>query len=64
MQVLLFDGLCGFCDTTVQFVLSRDPGGSMRFAPLQGEFAAGIISQHPELQLSRRNLTNKTRRFR
>ena len=50
MQVLLFDGLCGFCDTTVQFVLSRDPGGSMRFAPLQGEFAAGIISHYPGLQ--------------
>lgn len=50
MQVLLYDGLCGFCDSTVQFVLARDPGGSMKFSPLQGEFAAGIISQRPELQ--------------
>ena len=49
MQVLLYDGLCGFCDSTVQFVLTRDPGGSMKFSPLQGEFAAGIIRQHPDL---------------
>ena len=50
MQVLLYDGLCGFCDRTVQFVLARDPGGSMKFATLQGEFASRILQQQPELQ--------------
>ena len=50
MQVLLYDGLCGFCDGTVQFVLARDPDGSMKFATLQGEFAARILQQQPELQ--------------
>jgi predicted DCC family thiol-disulfide oxidoreductase YuxK len=50
MLVLLYDGLCGFCDRTVQFILARDPGGSMMFAPLQGEFAAGILQRHPELR--------------
>jgi predicted DCC family thiol-disulfide oxidoreductase YuxK len=50
MQVLLYDGLCGFCDSTVQFVLARDHGGSMKFATLQGQFAAQIIQQQPELQ--------------
>lgn len=48
--VLLYDGLCGFCDATVQFVLSRDPRGSLRFAPLQGAFAARVLSRHPELR--------------
>ena len=50
MLVLLYDGLCGFCDRTVQFILARDPGGSMMFAPLQGEFAVGILQRHPELR--------------
>jgi predicted DCC family thiol-disulfide oxidoreductase YuxK len=50
MQVLLYDGLCGFCDTTVQFILSRDSRGTMKFSPLQGEFAASILRQRPELQ--------------
>lgn len=50
MLVLLYDGLCGFCDRTVQFVLARDPGGPMKFATLQGEFAARVLQQRPELQ--------------
>jgi predicted DCC family thiol-disulfide oxidoreductase YuxK len=50
MLVLLYDGLCGFCDRAVQFVLARDPDGSMKFATLQGEFASRILRQYPELQ--------------
>ena len=48
--VLLYDGLCGFCDRTVQFVLARDPGGRMRFAPLQGEYARQILKEHASLR--------------
>lgn len=48
--VLLYDGLCGFCDTTVQFILARDRAGVMRFAPLQGEFAQDALRQHPALR--------------
>jgi len=48
--ILLYDGVCGFCDRTVQFVLNRDPGGVMRFATLQGAFSAGIIDRFPELR--------------
>ena len=48
--VLLYDGVCGFCDRIVQVVLARDRVGSMRFAPLQGEFAKNILSRHPELR--------------
>jgi predicted DCC family thiol-disulfide oxidoreductase YuxK len=48
--VLLYDGLCGFCDRVVQFVLARDRDGSMKFAPLQGAFALAVLSRHPEMQ--------------
>lgn len=48
--VLLYDGLCGFCDRTVQIVLAHDRRGIVRFAPLQGEFAAGVLARHPGLQ--------------
>jgi len=48
--ILLYDGHCGFCNGTVQFILARDPNGRMRFAPLQGEFAQRVITQHPELR--------------
>ena len=48
--VLLYDGLCGFCNTTVQFILGHEAMHSLRFAPLQGTFAAGVIERHPELK--------------
>lgn len=48
--VLLYDGLCGFCDRTVQFILARDPGGAMRFAPLQGQFAGEVLRRFPALE--------------
>jgi predicted DCC family thiol-disulfide oxidoreductase YuxK len=47
--VLLYDGLCGFCDHTVQFVLRHDRHGSISFAPLQGSFAAGVRARYREL---------------
>ena len=47
--VLLYDGLCGFCDGTVQFILRHDRRGTLRFATLQGDFARDVIARHPEL---------------
>lgn len=49
-SVLLYDGLCGFCDRTVQFISQRDKRKTMRFAPLQGAYAATLFSRFPELR--------------
>ncbi len=38
-NVLFFDGVCGLCNRSVDFILSRDRRGAIRFAPLQGETA-------------------------
>jgi predicted DCC family thiol-disulfide oxidoreductase YuxK len=46
---LLYDGLCGFCNGTVRYILAHDRRGTMRFAPLQGKFAAGVLSRHRAL---------------
>jgi predicted DCC family thiol-disulfide oxidoreductase YuxK len=51
--VLLYDGDCGFCARSVQFVLSREPATrreALRFAPLQGAFGTRVRAEHPELQ--------------
>ena len=47
--VLLYDGLCGFCDRTVQFILRHDRKKTLRFATLQGTYAREIFARHPEL---------------
>ncbi len=38
--VVFFDGVCGLCNWSVDFVLARDKSGIFRFAPLQGQTAA------------------------
>mgnify|MGYP001381482332 CR=1 FL=1 len=44
--IVLYDGVCGFCNRSVQFTLRRDPGGIFRFAPLQSGLAARILARH------------------
>jgi len=48
--VLLYDGACGLCSSTVRFVLHHDRRGSLRFAALQSPFAERVFAQHPELR--------------
>ena len=48
--VLLYDGVCGFCNWAVQFVIARDRKGTMRFAPLQSDFGEAVMSRHTELR--------------
>ncbi|MFZ5891368.1 MAG: thiol-disulfide oxidoreductase DCC family protein [Myxococcota bacterium] len=50
MPVLLYDGDCGFCATSVQFVLRHDKRSrALRFAPLAGELGEQVRREHPEL---------------
>jgi predicted DCC family thiol-disulfide oxidoreductase YuxK len=47
--VLLYDGICGFCNTAVQTILRLDPQGTLTFAALDSPFAKAVIERHPEL---------------
>lgn len=49
-HVLLYDGTCGLCAASVQFVLRHERQTTLRFAPLQGEFAEQLVARHPELR--------------
>ena len=50
-RLVLYDGVCGFCDGAVRWLLARDPRGRLCFAPLQGETAAGLRRLHPQTPL-------------
>jgi predicted DCC family thiol-disulfide oxidoreductase YuxK len=43
--VVLYDGVCGMCNRLVRVILRRDPGGTFRFAPLQGKFAGDVLAR-------------------
>jgi len=42
--LLLYDGLCGFCDRTVHWVMKRDRDDEFRFAPQQSELATSVLA--------------------
>ncbi|MFQ3589707.1 MAG: DCC1-like thiol-disulfide oxidoreductase family protein [Chloracidobacterium sp.] len=48
-QVLLYDGVCGFCNWAVQFIMTWDKQKTMRFAALQSEYGAQVVARHPWL---------------
>jgi predicted DCC family thiol-disulfide oxidoreductase YuxK len=48
-RIVLFDGVCNFCDGAVRWLLDHDPHGRLRFAPLQGETAAALRARHPAI---------------
>ena len=44
--IILYDGVCGLCNRLVQFLLKRDTNERLRFASLQSDFAARVLTRH------------------
>ena len=42
-QIILFDGVCNFCDASVQFVIKHDKKDIFRFVALQSDLGQDII---------------------
>ncbi|MBK7393031.1 MAG: thiol-disulfide oxidoreductase DCC family protein [Chloracidobacterium sp.] len=36
-SIVLFDGVCNFCNGAVNFIIRHDPGKKFKFTPLQSE---------------------------
>ncbi len=43
--IILFDGVCNFCDSTVQFIIKRDQVGYFQFASLQSDIGQNLLAQ-------------------
>ena len=43
-HVILFDGVCNFCNASVDFVIARDPHSQFKFGSLQSEIGQAILS--------------------
>ncbi len=43
-NIVFYDGVCGLCDHTVQFLLKMDKSGVLFFSPLQGETAKQLLN--------------------
>jgi predicted DCC family thiol-disulfide oxidoreductase YuxK len=44
-SVILFDGVCNYCNSMVNFVIRQDRKKVFRFAPLQSAAGAAVLAQ-------------------
>lgn len=47
-KVILFDGVCNLCNSTVTFVIKRDKKNQFKFATLQSDIADKLLAYFPE----------------
>ena len=50
-QLILFDGVCNLCNSSVNFVIKHDKKNKFLFTPLQSELASQIVE---EFQIDRK----------
>lgn len=44
--IILFDGVCGFCNRIVRFVIERDKRSVFKFAPLQSSAGQRLLADN------------------
>jgi predicted DCC family thiol-disulfide oxidoreductase YuxK len=44
--IILFDGVCNFCNAAVNWVIERDRAGYFKFAALQSEIGQELSAKH------------------
>jgi len=44
-KLILFDGVCNLCNSSVQFVIKRDKKDIFRFAPLQSDIGKKMVDE-------------------
>lgn len=44
--IVIFDGVCNFCNGAVNFIIKRDPEGVFAFTPMQSELARELMGKY------------------
>ncbi|MDF2671434.1 MAG: thiol-disulfide oxidoreductase [Paenibacillus sp.] len=42
--IVMFDGVCNFCNSSVEFIIRRDPRGLFHFTALQSDAARSLLA--------------------
>lgn len=45
-KIVLFDGVCNLCNSSVQFIIKRDKKKQFRFASLQGNYGQAFLKKY------------------
>lgn len=44
--IVLFDGVCNFCNGSINFIIERDTKNHFQFAPLQSEIGQKLLDEY------------------
>lgn len=44
-HIVIYDGVCGFCDASIQFILDQKPSNKLRFVSFQSETGQQIMAK-------------------
>ncbi len=45
-KIVFYDGDCGFCNTSIQFVLDHESSNELYFSALQSNFTKSFLNEH------------------
>lgn len=45
-SIILFDGVCNFCNASVNFIIKRDPESKFLFTQIQGDRGRALLANH------------------
>ncbi|WP_339773559.1 DUF393 domain-containing protein [uncultured Paraglaciecola sp.] len=45
-HVIIFDGVCNFCNSSINFIIKRDHSNNFVFAPMQSPAAQKLIADY------------------
>jgi predicted DCC family thiol-disulfide oxidoreductase YuxK len=45
-NIVLYDGVCNFCNSSVQFIIRHDKTNSLKFASLQSPVGQQLLAKH------------------
>lgn len=45
-KYILFDGVCNFCNASINFIIKRDKKGTFLFTPLQSDLGQKLMKQY------------------
>lgn len=45
-RIIIFDGVCNFCNSSVNFIIARDPDCKFAFTPMQSNLAKQLIVKY------------------
>jgi predicted DCC family thiol-disulfide oxidoreductase YuxK len=45
-RIILFDGICNLCNSSVRFIIKRDPVGNFKFSSLQSKVGKKLLEKY------------------